>query len=475
MAHVVFARLRAPAGQRPEARHVAAPAADAVPSPPDTVLANRSPNVVDAPPRRAASSAHRAIPRGTREPPLTTSEQPIAKQRTGQQRNGQQPGHARAPLARFWAYVTTRAWPLWTAYTLAVVLARLTADPTRGNVYNIYRVAGQQWLDGGPLYDQSGFYYLPGAALPFVPLAGLPFAVGGAIWRVVTLMVFVLGTWRLLRDCGATRSARRWFPLVSLVVAALTWSCARHGQMTLAMGGVMMLAVAWLQRQRWWPAALALAGAVALKPLAVVLLLIAPFLYPRVTWRLAVASVLFFALPFAFQSFDYVWSQYAAVPEMLRTASNREQTELFYHLPALLQSLGVPVGIPARFALRAGFAVATLALCVLVHRRVENRRQGFFLISFTMGYILLFGSGTERNTYSLMVPPLGLLLALAVERGERGLAWLLGAMAFATLTLSSLLSRAFPGTPIGMLKVWVCLLFLALVLREVRAARKRGP
>lgn len=420
--------------------------------------------MVDAPHRPTASSLHRAIPRSTREPTLTTSEQPTAHP----------PQQARSPLARFWAYASTHAWPLWTIYSLAVVLARLNVDPTRGNVYNIYRVTGQQWIDGGPLYNQSGFYYLPGAALPFVPLAELPFAVGGTIWRLVTLLLFVLGTWRLLRDCGATRSAQRWFPLVSLVLAALTWSCARHGQMTLAMGGVMMLAVSYLQRERWWPAALALAGAVALKPLAVVLLLIAPFLYPRVTWRLAIASVLFFALPFAFQNFDYVWSQYAAVPEMLRTASNREETELFYHFPALLQSLGIPIGIPARFALRAGFAVATLLLCVLVHRRVEKSRQGFFLISFTMGYILLFGSGTERNTYSLMVPPLGLLLALALERGERRLAWLLGAMAFATLTLSSKLSRAFPGTPIGMLKVWVCLLFLALVLREVRAADKRA-
>src|SRR5687768_7977399 len=102
------------------------------------------------------------------------------------------------------------AWGLWLAITL-VVLAMTLAGSKR-SVTTSYRQAAQQWLAGGPMYndDGAGFLYLPSAAVLFVPFALLPDSAGEVLWRVLTIGTFAAGVWRLVQCSNSGRLSRRF-------------------------------------------------------------------------------------------------------------------------------------------------------------------------------------------------------------------------------------------------------------------------
>src|SRR5262249_41412766 len=157
------------------------------------------------------------------------------------------------------------------------------------------------------------FNYFPASAVLLAAWSWLPFQLGGALWRIVNLAAFAFGLWRLCQ-CGERPLASTHFLIATVVTVVLSVSASRHGQMTLAMAGFMVARVACAEDGKLGRAAFYAALAVALKPLAVVLVLLLFAVYPRLSWRIAVALAVFFVLPFLFQHADYVWRQYAAVP-----------------------------------------------------------------------------------------------------------------------------------------------------------------
>jgi hypothetical protein len=78
-------------------------------------------------------------------------------------------------------------------------------------------------------------------------------------------------------------------------------------------------------------------------------------------------------------------------------------------------------------------------------------------------YILLFGSGTERNTYAMMTPVIGLVAATAWDSRNRGLLGLMSAV-MAIMLLSNPLQHAFPHTVLAMTKPVACLILSACLV-----------
>ena len=231
--------------------------------------------------------------------------------------------------------------------------------PLPGNVFRVYRDAGCHWLEGQPLYDGTGtgFIYLPQCALLCVPLSFMSFYWGGVVWRILNIGVFAVGVWRFTRLAGRNESPGM-FARVSLIVALLSWSAARHGQMTLMMGGLMLVAVVELVDRRWWRAVLWMTLGFALKPLIVVLMLLAAVLYPRTSWRMLLAMVALVALPLLAQRPEYVLEQYRQSVQMLNDASHWGPSKQFPHLFWVLHAAGVeiPRGRPDRVAAAGGRA-----------------------------------------------------------------------------------------------------------------------
>jgi hypothetical protein len=353
-----------------------------------------------------------------------------------------------------------RAWAAWAAFALLAVLVKLNAAPTLGNVFEVYRDAALRWQGGEDLYPpQFHFNYFPPSAAFFVPWTWLPFPLAGALWRILNIAVFALGVWRI-STCDETPVPRSRFLIVSLVTLLLSGSAAQYGQLTLAMAGLMMLAVADIQRDVAWRAATFAVVATALKPLAIVLVLVVIAVYPRLLWRIAIAMGACFLSPFLLQHPDYVLRQYAAVPAML--VARAGQPFLREHLFGLCATLGW-VATPSEQALvRAAGAFLVLGLCWRARRHVPSVGLAVALYGLTTCYILLLGSATEANTYAMMAPVIGLLAATAWYSNDR---WLLASAAVMTTAtlMSHALTHAFPHTALTMVKPAVCAALFAIV------------
>ena len=366
-------------------------------------------------------------------------------------------------------------WALWAVFAVVVAVNRFSELPIEGNVFLYYRDAAVRWMEGQPLYNGTGcgVIYLPQAYVLSTPFTLLPFNWGGAIWRILNIALFAVGVWQFAR-LASRGTSRNLFAWVSLPVILLSWSAARHGQMTMAMGGMMLLAVADLADQRWWRATLWLVLGVVLKPLALVLVLLAAVLYPRTSWRLLVGAGLALTLPLLAQHPAYVLDQYVLAVKELGIAARVGGEVEFAHLFWLLRAAGLDIPAAGQTAIRLIAAVLTLAVCWLAVRRCRPAEAGVILYTLAVGYLMLFNPRTENNTYCLLAPALGVFAAQAVVAGHRlHTAFSVGLVA---LFLASYpLGKALSDQGVVWIKPLLCTVFLALVLCQLSSTLRRQP
>jgi alpha-1,2-mannosyltransferase len=327
------------------------------------------------------------------------------------------------------------AWAGWVV--LAVATAVIIAMGSGRTVVPAYREGAVYWLAGTKLYwhlGVGGFVYLPQAAVLFIPFALLPVMAGEMLWRFVIIGVFALGIFRFA-GLARGRSEKEWFPLMTLVSLPLAWDCARNGQATLAMTGLMLLAVTDVARERWWRAAVWIALGISVKPLVVVLALLVMAIHRPLSWRVPAALAVAALVPFLTQRPGYVMEQYTLFWKSLTTAVHVGAVDKGWTTPFnALQVLGVVVPEKVQTVLRVTAAFGTLALCWLSRRRHDAVRSAVFLFSFAVVYLMLFSPRTENNTYAMLGPVIGVFLAGAAARDTRK--WegaLLSGIAFAIL------------------------------------------
>lgn len=324
------------------------------------------------------------------------------------------PSELQSPDATIRALRT--GWCCWGALALFAVVTTWPNEPS--SVPGIYAGAALRWCFGENLYggDGTGFIYLPHAAILFIPFVWLPLSLGAALWQMTNVAVFGWGVRRATGLLGSHND--RYFLPVSLLTIPLAWSAARHGQMTLAMGGLLLAAVVALAQRRWTLAAAQVCLAVAVKPLAIVLVLLVGALYRPTRRRLACGALILFVAPFLFQRPEYVQDQYAGALSMLHTAADLGVRTEWPQLFGMLAALGLDLSSSVQLALRLLFAVLTLLVAWLAVRRLHPHRAALSLFALTALYILLFNPRTERNTYALLAPAmaLGAVNLLCVER-----------------------------------------------------------
>lgn len=313
-----------------------------------------------------------------------------------------------------------------------VTAAMIVAGSSR-SVVSAYRTAAVNWFSGQGLYDGSGvggFVYFPQAAILFAPFAMIPQTTGEVLWRLLNTGVFALGL-RSFAWLGHERPGRNFFPMMTLVAIPLAWDCARNGQATLIMAGLMLLAVADIARCRWWRAVIWLSFSVAVKPLAIVLVLLVMAVDRPMTWRLLLGMAAVAVAPFLTQSPAYVLQQYAAFLNNSTTAAHVGVVVQGWTSPfSALRLVGVGLTEQVQTAVRIAAAFGTLALCFLARRRCDANRSAIYVYSLAALYLILFSPRTENNTYAMLGPSIGVFLALAVMPEKRpGQATFLAGMA----------------------------------------------
>jgi alpha-1,2-mannosyltransferase len=319
------------------------------------------------------------------------------------------------------AWADRAAWTAWAA--LFVTISILILAGSDHSVVSTYRDATIQWFSARDIYNDTGhgFLYLPIAAVLFAPFAWLPPAACEIGWRLVAIGGFAIGVRRLgqLSERGESDTT---FGLLTLASLPPALACARNGQSTLIMAGLMMLACVDLAEQRRTWAVLWATLAVALKPLAIVLLLLAPFVDRRLVGRVVLGLVVVLCVPFLTQRPSYVLDQYMKCGQMLRASSRCGMIELWAQPFSVLGLLGVKVPEATQTVLRLIAAVGAILLTRAARLRSGPLRAAEYLLAISSLYILLFNPRTENNTYALLGPVIGLSLvaALAVRRPGRG-------------------------------------------------------
>ena len=138
------------------------------------------------------------------------------------------------------------------------------------------------------------FLYFPQAAFLFTPFNVLPFMVGEFAWRIVTFGLFAYALARLYQFflSGTSQSPGKTFFLLALLAIPSSFASFRNAQFDLPLAALIVLASAEIAAKRWSAAAAWLCLALALKPLAVVPMLLFGALYWKLIPRISVGVLI---------------------------------------------------------------------------------------------------------------------------------------------------------------------------------------
>ena len=323
-----------------------------------------------------------------------------------------------------WIWIALGAWIV----ALVVISVMVAINPYDRTVTGLYHDASHNWFQQKPLYaGPGGMNYFPQFAPSFILFHWLPVPIGDIAWRWLSGFVLVFGIWRLAKTQFGSNSGAV-LPWILLLTLPLSLSALRYGQANALFSGLLVNVVASIAQRRWTGATLWMMLAVIVKPLGLVILLLAPFVYAPLRWKALEAALILILSPFLIADIDYVMSQYFASFANLQSCSVVIEHR-FADFHGIIRTLGGE--LPAQWALviRAVAAFIALGLWVVVGRRFDEPLRAIWLLAFTTIYLMLFNPMTESNSYVILAPALSFWgLTLFATARYRTLGWCLVAI-----------------------------------------------
>jgi alpha-1,2-mannosyltransferase len=304
--------------------------------------------------------------------------------------------------------VTGLAAVLWPGllFGTSIILWR---DPGRG-IFDVYRDATTRWWAAEPLYrpGMRAFVYLTSSPLILTPFAALGQPLDDLAWRVFSVALFLWGMFRLVRlvrpsDAGVALAT------ILLLMLPTAGVDVQRGQAAVAMAGWVFLGAADAAEQRWGKAALWLCLALALKPLALVPLLLFAAAFPPLRLPLAGGVAVVLAAPFVHPDPHYVATQEVAMVRTLAHASDLGVTR-FNDIAMMFDRFGVVLPASVWLAVRAAAGAGALALTIVVARRVPARTGALIVLAIAMTYLMLFNPRTELGNYMGLAAVIGVFM-----------------------------------------------------------------
>jgi hypothetical protein len=274
-------------------------------------------------------------------------------------------------------------------------------------VWRVYQEAARHFAAHQPLYNLRNideFQYFPHAAIVFLPFQWLGGALGGVVWRALGWAVFGAGMWRLSKRV-APRDADELFLDATLLVLGPSAMALLSGQANLMVAAAALHATAELADRGWWRAAAWLMLALALKPIAAVMVLLTAVQYPSTRRPFAFMALILILLPFVVAPYDYMLAQYRDCWTKLTLSAqpNRE----FEDLGSLFERLG---WTPPRLLMLAVELAAALGAAVTCRRlrRESEPLAALYLLAVASLYLMLFNPRTQPNSFVIAAPVVAL-------------------------------------------------------------------
>jgi hypothetical protein len=306
-----------------------------------------------------------------------------------------------------------------------------------------YRLASTQWWAGQDPYTtnaHAGFLYFPQAAFLFTPFNAVPFLAGEILWRTATFGLFAYALVRLNEFFLSTNrpSVGKTFLILSLLAVPSAFASLRNAQFDLPLAALIVLAAAEIASARWTAATVWLCLSVALKPLAVVPLLLFGALYWKLIPRLALGLLIVIALPFLHWNPAFVAHEYVRCFDTLVWASKGDEPK-YSDLAALLSHFGYDAPELLKTIARVVFALIYFGLGATALQRLNRVEAAWTVGALSADYLMLFNPRTETCSYVFLGPFVAsLALFYALQPARR---WLSYGLGFAALGLAC---DAFP-------------------------------
>ncbi|MGT2464399.1 glycosyltransferase family 87 protein [Mesorhizobium atlanticum] len=177
---------------------------------------------------------------------------------------------------------------------------------------HIYRHGSEAFLSGQPLYQVEvamGYLYAPAFAVLYVPLLKLGPYLGNVLWHMLGFVALTFAAMRQVRKVGGEEQT--WLLSFGLFLALpVSLAALRNGQATILLtGACWFLTLSALEGRRaecfFWAML-----AIVAKPTAIIMLLLAGALRPRLIPVLALAVIVVLVIPYGFASAGYINAQY---------------------------------------------------------------------------------------------------------------------------------------------------------------------
>jgi Glycosyltransferase family 87 len=312
--------------------------------------------------------------------------------------------------------------------------------------WDSYHLSAAHWWAGESLYTgPGGMNYLPHFAVLFSPFHWLPLWLGEVLWRYCAAAALAGGLWWLVRTLFREGPERPFF-WATLLAMPLCMTSLRNGNANAHFGGVAVLAVAAMLNRRWWLALGLMALLTAIKPLGVVLLLLAPIVFSPLRWRLPLALVGLAVFPFLFGRPAYVASQYREAWSNLQACAVVSEHR-FADINGIFRTFGTAIPPEVSKLVRVLAGGLSAGLCWWGARRLRGPLPALWLYALAAGYLMLFNPMNEENSYSILAPVLGVwgafFLFSSAARAARSLGWVIVFMALTMALLPNLVRPLF--------------------------------
>ncbi|RAZ78214.1 glycosyltransferase 87 family protein [Mesorhizobium atlanticum] len=303
---------------------------------------------------------------------------------------------------------------LWVG-AFAVVLAMTWWAPSAHSVVPIYRNGSEAFVAARPLYQvhvAMGFLYAPAFAVVYIPLMKLGPHVGDLLWHMIGFGVLTFAAMRQVRKVGGEEQA--WLLSFGLFLALpVSLAALRNGQATILLtGACWFLTLSALEGRRaecfFWAML-----AITAKPTAIIMLLLAGALRPRLIPVLALAVIVVLVIPYGFASAGYINAQYYDFFRML-TSMTVDPTGPFVPADFTAPFTRFGMTLPALDATIVRVVAGSLTLWVVLQfdRRLDPNVSGLAIFLTAASYMCVFNPRVEQNTYAMVAVPAGLSIAL---------------------------------------------------------------
>jgi len=231
---------------------------------------------------------------------------------------------------------------------------------------------------------------------------------------------------------------RRTIDVVALAGIALlinipaAWFNFKGVQAQVPMTAAMIAACSAMIRSRWRAASFWLFVALAIKPLAIVMVLLCGVLVREMRLMLVAAVAAVVLIPFAFLDGSYLVEQYQAMGLKLWHVATAPSLEWPYlaDFSTMLRALGLQLSAGVALGVRLAAALGTLALAWRVKRDGGPRSFALAVLVLSGCYITLFGPRNEFLSFIVLTPLLAVLAGLMLIRDDADYCgWLLIAAA----------------------------------------------